>query len=477
MIIAIEGCCHGELDSIYASLALAEQTNGVKVDLLLICGDFQSVRNAADLAGMACPPKYRAMQTFYKYYSGEKVAPVLTLFIGGNHEASAYLCELPYGGWVAPNIYYLGFSSVVTAGGVRIGGLTGIYKSGDYQTGHYERPPFNDGDMRSFYHIREIDVLQLRSLRRPMDIFLSHDWPQHIAKHGNLPALLRRKSFLQAEIADGSLGSPPGLELLRALRPSYWFAAHLHVKFAAAVPHPDGSATRFLSLSKVLPNHDFLQLVEVPRRDGLPDGAPISLCYDAEWLAVLRATAHLPSAQRGRLPLHAQAVAAVSGGRSEFAVSEADESAVVSMASGHQEGVTAGPAVVGSLAVPLNFAQTAAAYRPGESITAAQAPFAENPQTTHFVATFGLPADFRSQRGATRNVAPQSSGGGGGGGGSLHLPPPVSSEWSAQQPPDPASYYAQGQAVAGPQPVAHAMGLLDPVTVPTLDEEIDLDDD
>ncbi|CAN0556655.1 unnamed protein product, partial [Ectocarpus sp. 8 AP-2014] len=29
--------------------------------------------------------------TFHKYYSGELVAPVLTIFIGGNHEASSYL--------------------------------------------------------------------------------------------------------------------------------------------------------------------------------------------------------------------------------------------------------------------------------------------------------------------------------------------------------------------------------------------------
>lgn len=45
---------------------------------------------------------------FPRYYSGEKKAPVLTIFIGGNHEASNHLQELPYGGWVAPNIYYLG---------------------------------------------------------------------------------------------------------------------------------------------------------------------------------------------------------------------------------------------------------------------------------------------------------------------------------------------------------------------------------
>ena len=34
----------------------------------------------------------------------------MTIFVGGNHEASNYLQELPYGGWVAPNIYYLGYA-------------------------------------------------------------------------------------------------------------------------------------------------------------------------------------------------------------------------------------------------------------------------------------------------------------------------------------------------------------------------------
>lgn len=47
----------------------------------------------------------------------------MTIFIGGNHEASNYLQELPYGGWVAPNIYYLGRAGVVKYGGIRIGGL------------------------------------------------------------------------------------------------------------------------------------------------------------------------------------------------------------------------------------------------------------------------------------------------------------------------------------------------------------------
>jgi hypothetical protein len=54
----------------------------------------QAVRNENDLESMACPVKYRTMNTFWKYYSGEEIAPVPTIFVGGNHEASNYLWEL-----------------------------------------------------------------------------------------------------------------------------------------------------------------------------------------------------------------------------------------------------------------------------------------------------------------------------------------------------------------------------------------------
>ncbi|XP_023562791.1 lariat debranching enzyme isoform X3 [Octodon degus] len=162
MRVAVAGCCHGELDKIYETLALAERRGAGPVDLLLCCGDFQAVRNEADLRCMAVPPKYRHMQTFYRYYSGEKKAPVLTIFIGGNHEASNHLQELPYGGWVAPNIYYLGLAGVLKYRGVRIGGISGIFKSHDYRKGHFECPPYNPSTIRSIYHVRNIEVYKLK---------------------------------------------------------------------------------------------------------------------------------------------------------------------------------------------------------------------------------------------------------------------------------------------------------------------------
>jgi lariat debranching enzyme len=54
-----------------------EQENSTKVDLLIICGDFQAIRNLKDLDSMAVPDKYKQIGYFWKYYSGQVKAPVL----------------------------------------------------------------------------------------------------------------------------------------------------------------------------------------------------------------------------------------------------------------------------------------------------------------------------------------------------------------------------------------------------------------
>lgn len=66
MKIAVEGCCHGELDAIYDHIRDLENRNKYKVDLLLICGDFQAMRNLADLQCMSVPNKYKKLGGFYK---------------------------------------------------------------------------------------------------------------------------------------------------------------------------------------------------------------------------------------------------------------------------------------------------------------------------------------------------------------------------------------------------------------------------
>merc|ERR1719348_1568643 len=149
-----------------------------------------------------CPDKYRTMNTFHKFYSGELSAPVLTIFIGGNHEASNFLQELPYGGWVAPNIFYLGYAGVVEVNGLRIGGLSGIYKKYDYERGHFECPPYDENTGRSVYHIRELEIFRLKQLsENPPDIMLSHDWPFGVYNYGESEEMRTKyKEKFQTEI-------------------------------------------------------------------------------------------------------------------------------------------------------------------------------------------------------------------------------------------------------------------------------------
>ncbi|KAJ3350417.1 hypothetical protein HDU91_006250 [Kappamyces sp. JEL0680] len=331
--VAVEGCCHGQLDKIYASILNVQKRSGKAVDLVLICGDFQSIRNSHDLQTMSVPDKYKELGNFYEYYSGAKVAPIPTIFIGGwwerltlgNHEASNYLWELFHGGYVCHNIYYLGAAGVVNFGGLRIAGMSGIFKDHHYDMGFYEKHPLERSDIKSIYHLRSYSVFKLAQA----DIFLSHDWPLGIARHGNVDELLKYKSFLKREIQENTLGSPPGLFLLERLQPSYWFSAHLHVKFEAAFHHPaspqpvanpdeidlsdsdDDQAeqapaetgpktTRFLALDKCLPKRQFLEILEIP----IGEERPLELQLDREWLAILRATQPLLNLTRAssRLP-------------------------------------------------------------------------------------------------------------------------------------------------------------------------------
>lgn len=186
-------------------------------------------------------------------------APTSPHTVGGNHEAVNYLWELYHGGWAAPNIYYLGYAGVIHFGGLRIAGMSGIFKEHHFNLvcctcsavywfvipaliivlallfagpqylhpclhftsavfshttthshplhssssswqGHYERAPYNRSTLRSAYHLRALEVYRLLQIQQPVDVFLSHDWPLGIAQYGDQEGLLRRKKFLRKEV-------------------------------------------------------------------------------------------------------------------------------------------------------------------------------------------------------------------------------------------------------------------------------------
>lgn len=227
VLVAVEGCGHGTLDSIYRSLK-------PMADVLIICGDFQAIRNITDLETISVPSKYKQLGDFPEYYAGTKKAPVLTIFIGGNHECSSYLRELQYGGWVAPNIYYLGEFGSIWYKGIRISGMLGIWNSHTFyqKTTPKYLLPYNPSTLRLAYHVKPKNLLKLL-LSGSSDAVISHDWPQWIWQYGDERGLLRKKKFFKDDMKSGELGSPAARAALERLTPPHWFSLHLHVKFTA----------------------------------------------------------------------------------------------------------------------------------------------------------------------------------------------------------------------------------------------------
>lgn len=220
---------------------------------------------------MAVPMKYRQIGDFHEYYSGKRVAPYLTIFIGGNHEASNHLFELHYGGWVAPNIYYLGASNVLRYGPLRIAGLSGIWKGYDYRKPHFERLPYNNDDIRSIFHVRELEVRKLLQIRTQVDLGMSHDWPRQVEYSGNFKQLFKKKRDFAADSEKGQLGSQAAKYVLDRLRPAYWFSAHLHVKFAASVQHGEHASQNSIEGPSTT-QMDSVHSQKVPYKFGM-DGA------------------------------------------------------------------------------------------------------------------------------------------------------------------------------------------------------------
>ncbi|OMJ21188.1 Lariat debranching enzyme [Smittium culicis] len=185
---------------------------------------------------MCCPSKYRQIGEFYRYYSGELVAPVPTIFIGGNHEAGIYNRELYLGGWAAKNIYFMGLSNVIWFKGLRIGGISGIDNDSNVNKGYYEKFPFHPIErFKSLHHTRIFEIMKLALVKQKIDIFSSHDWPSEMAVLGDTDSLIKTKPWFTSDIKSGKLGSKHLDFVLKKLKPDFWFSAHLHVKFKVEI--------------------------------------------------------------------------------------------------------------------------------------------------------------------------------------------------------------------------------------------------
>lgn len=173
---------------------------------------------------------------------------------------------------MAPNIYYLGAANVVRFGDLRVAGLSGIWKGYNYNKPHFERLPYTADEIKSLYHVREIDVRKLLLLRSQVDVGISHDWPRAVEWLGDHKALFRKKDLFEADAKAGTLGSLAAKYVMDRVRPPHWFAAHLHCKFSAIVKHENGSGPSSTTASLLNATTNEKKL-EVDKSNGTHNGA------------------------------------------------------------------------------------------------------------------------------------------------------------------------------------------------------------
>ena len=283
--IIITGCIHGSMDKMYKDIQDYEKEHKKKIDLILCTGDFECMRNEYDLKFLSCPEKYREMGNFHEYYNSKKIAPYLTIFIGGNHEASNYLEENYYGGYVAQNIYYLGRSGVINVKGLRIGGISGIFNKFDYFKGHFEKKE-NDimGDKKSVFHLREFEIAKMSHMKNKIDIFMTHDWPTNFVNEKDYNNIFKIKPHFKQDIIGGTLGSFPGEFILKHLKPHYFICGHMHFHYTNII-----NDTKIYAFDKCLKNRHFFDLIEVKQSINSIDKGDNDIYIDPEWMAITNA--------------------------------------------------------------------------------------------------------------------------------------------------------------------------------------------
>ena len=274
--IAITGCIHGSLKKLYTDLLEYQSKNNINIDLVLCTGDFECMITEEDLNYLSCPLKYKHMGDFHKYYSGLLPTPFLTIFIGGNHEASNILNEFFYGGYITEKIYYLGRSGIINYKGIIIGGVSGIFNQKDYLKGHYEKEI--NSNTKSIFHQREFELAKISNYSKKIDIFMTHDWPNDIINKNDINNICKIKTYWN-DIEN--IGSIPNKFLLDFLKPKNWICGHMHFYYKNIITFDNKEETKIYCLDKCLKNRKYFDIISLEAKNN-----DDNIYIDNEWISI-----------------------------------------------------------------------------------------------------------------------------------------------------------------------------------------------
>lgn len=242
----VAGDVHGRQNLMYDKVLEFEKNNNKCIDVVLQAGDFETIKEEKDFEHYYAPVKYHHISDISDYCKGLKNTPKLTIFTGGNHEAWGVLRKYGEGGFICPQVYYLGLHGTLNVKGIKIGGLTGVFDQEKYKTPLSQIPCYD----WKYYRKNSVEALKDENI----DILLLHEWPAlnedyEIITEDNVPENLKRRNATPANF------------LINEIKPKFVFAGHLHNSYAEAVNKKTGS--RFIGLKCITEKEGSVYICEM----------------------------------------------------------------------------------------------------------------------------------------------------------------------------------------------------------------------
>ena len=222
---AAVGDVHGYIYQMLGLLQNWETKHQQKLNFVLQVGDFEPHRHDEDLTTMDAPTKYKKLGDFAHFYRHQADFPYPLYFIGGNHEPYGFLDNFPAGKEIAPNFNYLGRVNTINLFGLKIVGVSGIYKS-DLFTFRPSIAKIKFNSNKKYIGFTEAEIERAIDYRNT-DILIMHEWATNIINKKDLAELQQRYSSIRYE----QVGNEYARLLIEALQPKLVLFGHMHLKY------------------------------------------------------------------------------------------------------------------------------------------------------------------------------------------------------------------------------------------------------
>lgn len=249
---AAVGDVHGYIYQMLGLLQSWEAKHQQKLNFVLQVGDFEPHRDREDLTIMDAPSKYKKLGDFAHFYRYKAHFPYPLYFIGGNHEPYGFLDNFPSGKEIAPNFNYLGRVNTINLFGLKIVGVSGIYKP-DLFTFRPSIDEIETNSNKKYISFTEAEIEQALNYQNT-DILIMHEWATNIIKKEHLIKLQQRYSNIKYE----QVGNEYALLLIEALQPKLVLFGHMHLKYHSSLQISSDVVSNICCLANVQKGKDAL---------------------------------------------------------------------------------------------------------------------------------------------------------------------------------------------------------------------------